>query len=444
MNNKINKIILMLSLLLVAIGCDSEDDSSSVFGENPTARQNEQQSELKNALVSSEFGWKMTYFTDDPRYTNTDQQLGGWTFIMRFDEDGQVSMISDYSSETLTPKQSMYDITIGSTTKLVFSTRNWISFLADSGNYPTSALEGYGYKGDNEFLYYGKEGEDLVFRSNREQIQFKLEPATAEDWDNLEEARQIGQLLNNSDLMLEIDNGNEILQYDLSYNSSSRFVKNQDSLDLSFGIAFKPDGLKVIKPVPVGNEQAIDFVFDEANYWFIAELSNGKTAKIILDEPEPTAYLFEDYYFGFYVDLQDSPTTGPPTTSPFISVFNSVFTSVNDATGTQLGRFYIFPESEGNAMRYRFYPSAGDPINVDHEITYTVDTVNDRIIISGTDNWSSNADPYIDLLAPLEDVIFNPEGIKIIETGSDFQGYPLFGFAQYDDLDFVFATLGIF
>lgn len=440
MNNKINKIILMLSLLLVAIGCDSEDDSSSVFGENPTARQNEQQSELKNALVSSEFGWKMTYFTDDPRYTNTDQQLGGWTFIMRFDEDGQVSMISDYSSETLTPKQSMYDITIGSTTKLVFSTRNWISFLADSGNYPTSALEGYGYKGDNEFLYYGKEGEDLVFRSNREQIQFKLEPATAEDWDNLEEARQIGQLLSNNDLTLEIDNGNEVLQYNLSYNSTSRYVRNQDSLDLSFGIAFKPDGLKVIKPITVEGEQAIDFTFDQNNSWFIAELSNGKSVKIIVDQPDPTAQLFEEYYYSFQI-FSGSPALN--SSGAFVAGFNDAYANVeaNNETITLFG-FFLVPFN--NTIQYIFYDDSmpNDPFSiVVRNITYEVDIPNDRIIISGNGGWE---DPSLEpLLEPLENIIFDPEGLRLIDTGDTFDGDPVYGFRNFNDPNSIFYTYGL-
>lgn len=427
-------------LLLIACGILSacSDDDDRVYEETNTARYEQQEEELYNLLQSSEQGWKMTYFTDDPRYTTDSQQLGGWSFVFNFTDDKHVTMVSDYSAETLNPKESEYEIKVGSTVKLSFVTANWIHLLTDSANYPTSALEGYGYKGDNEFLYYGQEGEDLIFRSNREQIEVRFQKATQEDWDNLEEARQIGQLLNNSDLMLEIDNGNEVLQYDLSYNSSSRYIRNQDSLDLSFGIAFKPDGLKVVKPIPVGNEQATDFVFDEDNYWFIAELSDGKTAKIILEEPEPTVQLFEQegaFTFQGVAWLFDSPTTE----SYILDVWNPLFTNIDENTDLQLGGFFI----TDSQIQYLMYDSEDESVYAIHNFNYTLDEDNNRIIL--TDNgWNGNdQSTYEDLVQPLENVLFDSEGFIIDEIGN-LNGYPGFTITSYSNSDITFIVLGGF
>ena len=436
---KIYKYILLLLLSGGLLSSCSDDDEKSVYNETNTERFNQQEKELYNLLQSSEQGWKMTYFTDDPRYTTDTQQLGGWSFVFKFTDNQNVTMISDYSQETLTPKESEYEIKVGSTVKLSFVTANWISLLTDSANFPVSALEGYGYKGDNEFLYYGQEGEDLIFRSNREQIEIRFEKATQEDWDNLEEARQIGELLNNNDLVLEIDNGNEVREYDLIYFRKSRYVTNKDSSNLSFGIAFKPDGLKVIKPIPVGNEEATDFVFDEANYWFIAELSDGKTAKIVLDEPEPTVQLFEeegDFTFQGVDWLFNSPTTA----SYISDVWNPLFTNIDENTDLQLGGFFI----TNTQIQYLLYDSDGETVYIIHNFNYSLDEDNNRIIL--TDNGWDNADDqntYENLVQPLENVLFDSEGFIINEIGN-LNGYPGFTITSYSNLDLTFIVLGGF
>ena len=178
---------ILLPLVFFLISCEDNNDPEDIFEKDSTERLNEQEKELSELLQSSEYGWKMTYFTDDPRYTNNDQQLGGWTFIFDFVDNSHVVMVSDFSNQTLTPNESEYNIKLGSTIKLSFSTKNYIHDLSDANNAPSSSLTGKGYKGDFEFLYYGQEGEDLIFRSNRFQIEIRFQKATAEDWENISE-----------------------------------------------------------------------------------------------------------------------------------------------------------------------------------------------------------------------------------------------------------------
>lgn len=431
------KYSLMLLSLGVLVSCSNDNDPENLFGQSATERINAQAEELSNLLQSSPEGWKMTYFTDDPRFTGSIQELGGWSFVFKFTDDKHVTMASDFSAETLTPNESEYEIELGSTTKVVFSTRNHIHLLSDSGNAPTDDLIGKGYKGDFEFLYYGQEGEELIFRSNRFQIELRFKKATTQDWTNLELAKQTGALLDDADMQLEINQGGEISNYDISYNAAARFVTNIEIGDLSFGVAPMANGLKVVKPIPVGDQTAMDFVYDAANSWFISELGNGDTAKIILDEPDPTAHLFESdvYYFAF------QPFTGSPSmdsTGAFVTGWNEAYDNISNEKGFDLVAFFILSNPSILIIEYVVLDENGDPIYIDRNFTYVIDTVNDRVILTDNGGWTDSS--YVPLLQPLEDVIFDTEGLKIIDTGNIFDGEPVYGFRSYNDSNSVFYT----
>ena len=78
-------------------------------------------------------------------------------------------MLSDYDASTASFAASGYDISIGSTVKLTFTTSGAIHRLTDSGNSPIPGEHGSGLKGTSDFLYYGNPHQDtLVFRSARE------------------------------------------------------------------------------------------------------------------------------------------------------------------------------------------------------------------------------------------------------------------------------------
>jgi len=92
-------------------------------------------------------------------------------------------MASDVSA-TATPTTSKYEIKWGQGTLLSFTTKNYIHELSDS----TKGETGVGFKGEFEFIYFGKEGNKLKFktqRSDNEQFVY-FEPATIQDWNTVQ------------------------------------------------------------------------------------------------------------------------------------------------------------------------------------------------------------------------------------------------------------------
>lgn len=436
---------LFLSLLTATVftSCDKDNEAEDLFGKNADARLEQQEKELREALLSSEHGWKVIYFTDDPRYTNDDQQLGGWSFIFDFNDNKHVTMASDFSAETLTPQQSEYDVRLGSTIKLSFVTKNYIHLLSDSDNSPTSSLEGQGYKGDFEFLYYGKEGEDLIFRSNRFQIELRFEKATAQDWTDLAEARQTASLLANSGtLELEIKNGGEITTYNsYGYDRNSRFAVNTEVDNLSFGVAPLANGLKVVKPIPVGDQEATDFVYDSSNNWFIASFENGDYAKIIIGEPVKASDIVDEYYFGA---LRSSGHPFLGSSDEFFTMFLDGEETLRQETDVDvLYGFFIVPDF--GFIQYLFIDDNGDLIEPRPNriiSSFSVDDAAGTItLVDG--GWQNPAHSIYDNgLQALHDVLFDPQGLKIIQSGT-FEGEPVFILESSSDPSMVIVTGGI-
>ena len=171
------KKILFVFFLAAFVSCQ-KNEPEDLFGKTPAERFEQNKSELLAALTSSEQGWKLSYFTNS-------ETFGGYTLLMKFDRNGRVEMTSDIGEE-FTSTQSQYTIQEAQGTLLVFSTYNHIHKLGDPQN--PSDLNGKGLEGEFQFIYYGKEGNKLKFRTQRKDTEqfVYFEPATAQEWSTMQ------------------------------------------------------------------------------------------------------------------------------------------------------------------------------------------------------------------------------------------------------------------
>jgi hypothetical protein len=167
------KKLLFLSILVLLASCQ-KNEPEDLFGKTPAERFEQSKNELRAALTASEQGWKFSYFTNSEKF-------GGYTLLMKFSQDGRVEMTSDIGEE-FGSTQSQYSIEEAQGTLLVFSTYNHIHKLGDPQN-PRDLL-GKGLEGEFQFIYYGKEGNKLKFKTQRKDTEqfVYFEPATAQEW----------------------------------------------------------------------------------------------------------------------------------------------------------------------------------------------------------------------------------------------------------------------
>jgi hypothetical protein len=410
----IYKFLFAAFLALQLSACDNNTDAEPKFDQTPTERLNAQKAELNEVLLSSPEGWKTVYFTD-----NT--VLGGYTHLFKFAANGTVEMASDFDDVTETYKSevSEYQIQLGSTVSLVFTTKNKIHLLSDSNNYPIDALTSEGYRGDFQFLYYGQENGEIIFRTNRNNQELRFVKATKEDWDDLVlNFDMIPNIIGDPTLGLyrglEVTNGTTKTTYDFNpFSTVTRHTTITDAAgSYDMGIGYAPNGLVVSPPVVVGNQKLSNFIFNETDGSFTATGTGSVSASIKYSD---VPFLLTDDYkillsgraysrFGYYTD---DYTVDAPTNSV---LFNEEIAKIDASlpagqyiTGVQL----YMNHSLGTFIYYTF---AGRTA-LQHFVDVQEDVAGKKIILKHK-SWNGNttaATPAF--LASFDSYLMDPNGI---------------------------------
>lgn len=166
------RIFVALFTIASLVACQ-KNDTNDFLGESVTQRIENQKQELLQELTSAEQGWKLAYQPNSKKY-------GGFTFLMKFDKNGNVVMTSDAPGGSVQQESGLYQIVTRQTTTLSFLTKNHIHRLADAE--VETGTRGVGYEGEFDFLYFGKENGKLKFRTQRHEGEFYFEKATERDW----------------------------------------------------------------------------------------------------------------------------------------------------------------------------------------------------------------------------------------------------------------------
>ncbi|TDW51510.1 uncharacterized protein DUF4302 [Flavobacterium sp. 270] len=401
----IYKYLIAGILILQLSACSNATEAEQLFEKTPTERLNAQKEELNNVLLSSEFGWKAVYFTDDT-------VLGGYTHLFKFAADGTVQMASDFDADTAIYK-SEYQVQLGSTVSLVFTTRNRIHLLSESDNYPIPALRAKGYLGDFQFLYYGQENGEIIFKTNRSGIELRFVKAKAEDWTNLHlnldmEKNVVGADSRPLFRLLETNDGTTKHQYDFSFSPVTRFA-TANSIEAGYvmsynmGIGYSPTGIVVSPAVLVGTQKLSVFVYNPADGSFTATGTGGATA--VIKYTTRPLIVNDDY---------KALLTGKPQivlgyiaanlyTAPTTSKYAKTLLDKVNATlpaNQQLSRIQIYFNSAfGTYIEYRFN---GGKASLYHNLTTSENATNKTIILNH-DSWD-NGSAYIAAPAFLKDL----------------------------------------
>lgn len=436
--NSIFKYFFVALLALHLNSCDNNTDAEQKFDQTPTERLNAQKSELNNLLLSSEYGWKTIYFTN-----NT--VLGGYTHFFKFAADGTVIMASDFDEDLGTEKsnKSEYQIQLGSTVSLTFTTKNWIHLLSDSDRYPIPSLKSKGYLGDFQFLYYGQEKDQIIFKANREDQEIRFVKATKEDWDNLPQnfdmiSNVIGADTRPLFRLLETNDGTTKHQFDFSFSPITRYVNATPietgySVNLNFGVGYTPTGIEANPAVEVGGQKLTTFVYDDADGNFTATGTNGVSA-VIKYSTKP--HLLTDDYKLLLPESGNNVYAYIYNRTKKEAANSSLFLSLLEKSEIEAGAMITriqpwFNNSDGtNYIEYRFGNASGATIaRRYHYFTATTDAVK-KIVTLTPGIWKSStstAAPAIatpSFLKALDDEFMNPQGLYFAKT-------PVSGYTAY-------------
>ncbi len=280
------KYLLLFTVSMFFMACNNDDDSE-LFSESPAERLAQRNSELLNLLVSEQQGFKGTYFSKN-------DEFGGFTFYMKFNEDGTVNMTSDFDSQTAI-ETSSYEVRIGTTNELVFTTRNHIQKVSDP---LVGGLIGAGFKGTSVFQYFSVEDGKIIFKDvrNRDTSTLILEPSGFADFQMESIGKADASFLQRQNILptatssvfqlLSIENANGISNFNLNYDSLRLHAKPTLTLDdgevseLNFGIAFTENGLIISPALEFEGETYTEFIYDSDASNYVSTV-NGTTATIL-------------------------------------------------------------------------------------------------------------------------------------------------------------------
>ena len=417
---KINNIFKYLSVVFLALqlnSCDNSTDAEQKSDQTPTERLNAQKSELNQLLLSAEYGWKSIYFTD-----NT--VLGGYTHLFKFANDGTVQMASDFDDDTDIYK-SEYQIQLGSTVSLVFTTKNRIHLLSESDVFPIPALRAKGYLGDFQFLYYGQENGEIIFKANRNGQEIRFVKAKAEDWTDLPknlvmEQNVIGGSTRPLFRLLETNDGTTKHQFDFTFSEITRFAESNSietgyAVSYNMGVGYTSTGIVVNPAVVVGDQKLSNFIYNDADGSFTATGTGGVNATIkystkplILTEDYKTLLDGKPQIVLSYIaaNLYTAPTNSQYCKN-LLDQANAILPANQKIARVQI----YFNSAFGNYIEYRF--NGGRP-SVYHNFTTTEDAANKTIILNH-DSWDNGTAiiPAPAFLKGLDDQFMNASGLYI-------------------------------
>lgn len=408
---------LMISFAALLLGSCTSTEVDAKFDQNATDRLSGRQKELNDLLISSSEGWKAVYYTDST-------QLGGWTHLFKFLPEGKVDMASDFDSDTST-KRSQYEIQLGSTVSLVFTTGSRIHLLSDANNYPTAALLAKGYLGDFQFFYYGQKNGEIVFKTNRNGHELHFVKATAKDWTDLPKNTPIiqgikGDMTSPLFRLMVTNDGAATHQFQFDYNTNARFGTayslepgSREAYDVAF--AFTPTSAVSKLPVEVKGQKLTNFVYDSAANNFVATGTGGVSATIKYTNAPPV--LTDDYKV--FLSGKGNPQillgyiaanlyTAPSTSDYFRYLITKVNATLPANQSIARIQIYFNNAVNGTYIQYQFN---GGKANINHLVTSSEDAVNKTIILKDA-GWVGGAAPAA-FLKDLDDELLNSKGLYI-------------------------------
>ncbi|ALJ06093.1 hypothetical protein APS56_13550 [Pseudalgibacter alginicilyticus] len=420
-------------MLVSFLSCNN-DNEETLFSETPAERIANQNSELLNLLLSETQGYKVVYFPKN-------DEFGGFTFYMKFSEDGTVQMTSDFDSETGI-ETSSYEVRIGTTTELIFTTRNHIQKVSNP-DYP--GLVGTGFKGTSVFQYFGYENGVINFKDirNRDLGHFSMTPSnlsnfTAESIEKVEASFARRQSVIPSETTsviqsLKIETDAKVSRFNLNYDelslhASPSIIIEENGVatinEFNFGIAFTEEGLIISPALEFEGEVYETFDYDVNSNSFIATV-NGTTATIFDSDP---AFLKDDVYeLGFpghqefwYFPEEDGVN---PLTSPgFDALVETLNLNLQNDPATSDWSFYGFqyfatPDSDGDVLLviYLFNPNSGFEAAA---YWFTPEIADNKLYLNFTGFLNATGNTVFDSMLPILIFFNSSEGLYFEDHGS--------------------------
>lgn len=275
---KRNSLLYTLNTLVIAIcaavllSCDSEYEP--IFSESPDERVQAELDRYEDILKTAPHGWKAAL------YTGTG---AGYFYYFDFNEDGTVSMLSDFNTTTAGDvMESTWTLKALQQITLSFTTYSYIHLPADPDGDINNGIPGSGLLSDFEFSFSRTAGDSMIMKGIQHNAQFVLVRATEAEKQAYLDKRiqylleQTGSFLTgNASYLLTLPDG---LTVPLALSLPRKMISFQyvegDEIQLPItSYTFSTDGILLKDPIKIGTSTIDKLLWDDDAGVFYLPLS---------------------------------------------------------------------------------------------------------------------------------------------------------------------------
>jgi hypothetical protein len=169
------KIHILFAVAILGLLTSCLKDQEDVFDKQSAIRAEEAIAADYKILAGAEHGWLLKYYPSPYR------TYGGYCVLMKFTEDGKVTVASDIAKPTVTA-DSYYKIAQSAGIVLSFDTYNEIFHLFSTPDAPLGGATGKGWEGDYDFEFISASSEKIVLKGKKSGNYATMVPFKDDDW----------------------------------------------------------------------------------------------------------------------------------------------------------------------------------------------------------------------------------------------------------------------
>lgn len=322
------KYIYMCLAACLLASCSQEE---AVYGKGNSyaKRTGETSTEYVNLLEGATNGWLLSM------YVGTDQQYGGYNYILKFHQ-GKVTALSEATTEEDT---SLYTLNFSEKSILTFDTYNKVlhQFVEPSALFPEGKI------GDNQLVIQSYENGVFTLKGQRSNNLMTLRKLEGEATAYLSKIRERQSLFRVSDAYPVTINGKEV---DFELQPSNRqFIAREGTTVIKKAYIYTENGFKLYEPITIAGKTFSEFTLSADNSEITADDASIKTRMVYNNLP------FDFYNGNIKINMLDNLCSSNATFAKIYNLYKTVNTR-NIAPYFYLGKL---SPSEDIAMNFTIY-----------------------------------------------------------------------------------------
>lgn len=353
----VKRYLIILSLFLFA--CDNEYETT--FKESPDDRVRKVLDEYRSNLLSAPNGYKGIIYTGSG---------GGYMFYLDFNENGNVTMVSDFNLETSeTPMNGTFVIKALQRPTLSFDTYSYIHLLADPSGSVNGGEDGVGLISDVEFAFEEFSGDSIRVKGIQRNTEMILVQATQQEASQFLSGKLNDNITNTTDFLAAnpfpyLDFGATEVAVDINQDNKTitLFYRDSDNVvqQTTLPFSYSVNGILLKKEIEYGNISFQELIWDDNQQSFYVMAGSQK----VYMESSAIPIIPLVYALGYlhnYIIMDPEEITTLP--AEFLTIYNEAKDLLIDVGGYNLildGFIISFDQTDNVAITYFVHNNVGD------------------------------------------------------------------------------------